>query len=206
MQRVGLHSHIRFAVLAGVVLLSLLGCSAEKRYRVLSFFFDGVPAPGGGTRSGEAGGKRVVYSHRPYAEGKCGSCHPSDQIDMSIGQPTSITALSSDTCLKCHEKAPREFAVMHGPVAAVQCLLCHTPHESAAPHLLTSFPPRVCVQCHAPETMLPKRPEHADEKADCLTCHVGHGGTSHGLLRAAAAAATQPSVSSLAPADGRAGL
>lgn len=194
-----------------IALGSFLGCSPQKRYQVLSFFFDGVPVPGGAQGGGGGeGGRPIAYTHKPYAEGKCGSCHASDELEMTVDRPTNLTAISSSVCLKCHAKIPAEYSVMHGPVASAQCLLCHAPHQSAVPHLLNAPAPRLCVQCHAPETMIPRRPEHQDEKADCLSCHSGHGGTAHGLLRANAPAttrpATQPAVSSLPDAGRETGL
>ena len=127
---------VALAAIFCIALGSFLGCSQDRRYKVLSFFFDGVPAPGG-VRAGE----RTVYQHKPYADGKCGLCHVSDDIDMSIARPTNITQMSSSLCLRCHEKVRTEHLIMHGPVTATECLMCHNPHESSVAHLLKAPAP-----------------------------------------------------------------
>lgn len=200
---------IAFAAIFCIALGTFLGCSQDRRYKVLSFFFDGVPAPGD-ARGGAHAGERTVYQHKPYADGKCGLCHGTDDIDMSIARPTNITQISSALCLRCHEKVRAEHVIMHGPVTATECLMCHNPHESGVAHLLKAPAPPICTQCHAPEMMLPLRPEHADQKADCLNCHFGHGGPAHGLLRPISPASTQPANAQVEPpqsvAEGRASL
>lgn len=174
-----------------IALGSFLGCSPETRYKTLSFFFDGVPVPKG--VEGDADAKGKVCQHKPYLENKCGACHPRDTVEMDISRPMDIGDLSSNLCLRCHDKVRAQYAVMHGPVASTECLLCHVPHESTIAHLLRTEAPRLCVQCHVPEVMVPLRPEHQDPKADCLSCHVGHGGPKHGLLREKRPATTRPS-------------
>ena len=126
-------------------------------------------------------------------------------MDMSISQAVNISDISSSVCIKCHEKVLTAYPVMHGPVVSGECLMCHAPHDSTVAHLLKGAAPRVCTQCHTPENMVPVRPEHKDEKADCLTCHFGHGGPSRGLIRPkgpVAGAATQPAVSPVQVAEG----
>jgi predicted CXXCH cytochrome family protein len=211
MQRARLYYKAVLAVVVFVALGAFLGCSSQKHYRMLSFFFDGVPAPGGQAGVAlDAAGQPVAYLHKPYADGKCASCHASDELDIGIDRPTNISAISSSVCLNCHAKVLAEYKTMHGPVASAQCMLCHMPHQSNVAHLLNTPAPRLCVQCHAPETMTPHRPEHQDSKADCLTCHSGHGGATPGLLHTdtppTAQPATQPTVSSLPLMQGGAGL
>lgn len=186
-----------FAAILCIAIGGILGCSPQKRYEVLTFFFDGVPVPGGAQGVG-ANAQLVNYLHKPYAEGKCGSCHASDDVEMSITEPTRIGEMTSSICLKCHDKIPGEYPVMHGPVATAECMMCHSPHESGVPHLLKATAPRICIQCHTPELMTPRRSEHQDEKADCLKCHSGHGGPRHGLLRPLQAT-TRPSVATTRP-------
>jgi predicted CXXCH cytochrome family protein len=168
-----------------------LGCTAEKRYKVLSFFFDGVPDPNAPkvavdssgnplTRPGALPGITVVL-HKPYADNNCGACHES-----ATGTYEQFTKLPPEVCLKCHAKVPSEYTIMHGPVSAGECLLCHTPHESSIAHLLKDPPPGVCTQCHVSE-LLPKEPADHLTNRSCLDCHTAHGGEKHGLLRAGVA-------------------
>ena len=55
MQRARLYYRVVLAAILCIALGSFWGCSPQKRYQVLSFFFDGVPAPGG-ARGGSAAG------------------------------------------------------------------------------------------------------------------------------------------------------
>lgn len=194
----------RLSLLAGWLILGLSlifigpSCSSDpqKRYKALSFFFDGVPnpnAPAGseGSENAPTGSapKMLAIVHKPYAEGKCGECHEGDTTKFE-----SFQKLSSDVCMKCHAKAINQYPVMHGPVSAGECLLCHNPHESSVKGMLNDDAPAVCMQCHLSE-FLPQDKEHSDLKRSCLECHLPHGGTKHGLLRPSylnPSASTQP--------------
>jgi predicted CXXCH cytochrome family protein len=160
------------------------GCSVQKHYKTLSLFFDGVPNPdaqGQLTAAERLAGMRsspTYAAHQPYAQEQCSECH---------GASFELTAADSGVCLKCHEHAPQEHREMHGPVAAVACLWCHEPHESAHPALLKAEPNQVCGQCHLARMLDTRRvPEHADGARSCLECHSGHGGERRFFLRAGA--------------------
>jgi len=166
--------------------LLLLGCSAQKNYKVLSFFFDGVPDPhapptvvAGQTTSN--GPMRYIkprkYLHQPYAEKKCQACHTSDQKQL-----TSLAA--PQLCLQCHANVVNQYSIMHAPVAAAQCLWCHNPHESDQEHLLKSDVADLCLQCHDRQLLSNDNFGHRSEQALCLNCHTGHGSNQPGLLRA----------------------
>lgn len=198
MQRERLSYLGAFAAVLCIGVGAFLGCSPQKRYEVLTFFFDGVPTPGGMDVRDESGAL-VTHLHEPYAAGKCGECHGSDDLEMSIARPVNISDIPSTVCLKCHQQVPDEYRLMHGPVAAAECSFCHSAHESSIPHLLKGRAPSICAQCHSAETMTADRPEHKDLAADCLTCHVGHGSHSRGLLRVNAVPKAQPAFSSLEP-------
>lgn len=172
------------------------GCSIEKNYATLSFFFDGVPDPAAKAQALAAGGvtedmrKSPTYSlHKPFAEEKCWECHK--------GQPAS-SGMDAGICMNCHKAVPTEHARMHGPVVAGACLWCHAPHESAQANLLKKPARQVCAQCHEQQLLDSKRvPEHADENKSCLECHSGHGGRAamflkEGLSRLAPAGAGEP--------------
>jgi predicted CXXCH cytochrome family protein len=160
------------------------GCTAEKKYKILSIFFDGVPDPNAPVVDAntaevtDAGGKPVrVILHKPYADNNCAVCHGTAQ-DFA-----DFTKIPSSICVKCHRKVVNQYPVMHGPVSAVECTWCHTPHESQIEHLLKMPAPDVCVQCHEPALLPTKVPEHLIAEKSCLDCHVAHGGAKHGLLR-----------------------
>lgn len=172
-------------LLAGLLLgCFLLGCgSPQRRYRVLSFFFDGVPNPDapkgqkGSFVTGKSG--NPIYVHKPYEEKHCDSCHE-NTTDVF-----SMIKVNPEVCGGCHYKILTQYPRMHGPVASIKCLMCHNPHQSAEKHLLKLPSPKLCVQCHEPPTLNPRTPEHTDPKADCISCHSGHGGTNRQFLKPA---------------------
>jgi predicted CXXCH cytochrome family protein len=176
-----------------------LGCTSESRYRVLSFFFDGVPDPreqvatGGSVRGRLPGGQpMVVFSHRPFAEDKCDACHAGGVTALFRPAPDTVT---SDVCLRCHQDVTSQYSVMHGPVSSVECLWCHAPHEANYPWLLRQPAPDVCVQCHTTELLGPDPPDHKIATVDCFNCHVGHGAEQHGLLKRQITPASMPTTS-----------
>jgi predicted CXXCH cytochrome family protein len=166
-----------------------LGCSHQRRYKVLSFFFDGVPDPSkplvratGDLENPSAFKGGIVSTHKPFAAGKCDACH----APMNADEVASVqTVIDSSVCMKCHEPELRRHAVMHAPVVAGACLFCHSPHNSTQPHLLVAAAPAVCTQCHDRSLLGANPPEHLSENSACLDCHVGHGEEKRGaLLRA----------------------
>ena len=192
----------RFAAVLGALTLFaaliaalLVGCTAEKRYKVLSVFFDGVPDPNApfAQTSDEldSSGKPIVhavsFAHKPYEEGKCDACHGSATGNTF----ESFQKVDDSVCGKCHEKVQHEYPRMHGPVALGQCSLCHVPHESSVPSLLKDNPTAVCSSCHLKELLPASPPDHLTDR-NCLDCHSGHGGTARGLLKAGWNATSKP--------------
>jgi predicted CXXCH cytochrome family protein len=158
------------------------GCSVQKHYKILSFFFDGVPNPNALPVTGGSGDREGMlasptYSvHKPFSEDQCDECHRSR---------ARLGTADSRVCLNCHQDVPSQHSHMHGPVVAVACLWCHTAHESALAALLKAEAQKVCAQCHEPAMLSTERePAHADASRSCLECHTGHGGESRYFLRA----------------------
>ena len=182
-----------------------IGCTPQKRYQTLSFFFDGVPNPdaAGANKNASSAGASLLHAgraalpfqHKPFAEGNCASCHPSgDKIDaVHVKQG----------CMSCHKNVENQYAVMHEPVATGECLWCHLPHESVEPHLLAAASQKLCRQCHNLNMLSANPPAHLDEQRSCLDCHLGHGGSTPALLKPVPIPATLPTtVPATAPADG----
>ena len=176
----------------------VLGCDPAARYRVLSFFFDGVPPPDG------MGGKRKMVrgpwgvaldpddprakailaaaaaraARRPAApetwfvhkayKRPCTPCH---SAETSYQVPVKAGA-----CRTCHEQ---HYAMQwddwaHGPVALGKCDTCHLPHRSMYRRLLTTEVPGLCFSCHDASRIL-SRPHHAEVGVTaCTTCHDPH--------------------------------
>lgn len=161
------------------------GCSIEKNYKTLSFFFDGVPDPSAPKKlagiplaAQEDIRQSPTYSaHPPFVQGKCVECH-SERFQLS--------SADASLCMKCHSDQLTKHERMHGAVVGMACLWCHTPHESAYAHLFKANDRTVCTQCHAKGVLNTERVEaHADPKRGCLECHYGHGGDAQYFLKPA---------------------
>lgn len=193
----------RRCALIGLLLIlagNWFGCVTEKNYKVLSFFFDGVPDPNAPpvaldefTADGQRVVRAVAFIHKPYAEGKCDACHTN-----ATGSFDDYDKVDDATCLKCHQDVPDEWPRMHGPVALGQCGLCHQPHESSVPALLKDDPQKVCGTCHLTELLPAEPPDHFTNR-NCLDCHLGHGGTDRGLLRIDFTPTTRESTPTMIP-------
>ena len=124
----------------------LIGCSdPQKRYQVLSFFFDGVPdpnAPQKHSTKAASNGRGRTFVHKPFADNLCNTCHSNSTDIFARAQ------VRGDICLDCHSNIPTEHAVMHGPVAKDLGSFCHAAHQSVNEHLLKTPVPKVCTQCH----------------------------------------------------------
>ena len=173
------------------------GCSAERRYAVMSALLDGVPPPGSSPGDGrgvspqyvgmqQAGrGPSVVkgYFHPPYLQKKCGECHPRDR-SLWIQEEKK-----QKLCHSCHEhdtfwSEVEGYQYVHGPVIALACLRCHDPHESDYPGLLVEEgDPKICLGCHE-SPVDPSLRGHEDfSETECLPCHDPHGGDNRYFLR-----------------------
>ena len=155
----------------------VFGCSPETRYRTLSFFFDGVPEPGGqttakaatGKRSGErvreAGSKPQYRSHGPYAAQLCEACH--EQGGGKLHLPVE------ELCLYCHDLNIRKKHI-HGPVASGGCRVCHDPHGSGKAFLLVSESTIFCFTCHDEAEVGAREVHRTAKDAQCTDCHDPH--------------------------------
>jgi predicted CXXCH cytochrome family protein len=182
---------------AALVVLPILasfiyfGCgSDESRYKVLSFFFDGVPNPNEPTPPAAAGPDAgldeqghpvaapapgqpppvpVVSEHSPYKNRECFACHQTESSLVATGQGAA-------TCRKCHADYlnPPPDQWVHGPAVLELCTRCHEPHKSQYASLLTKPARDLCLGCHTEPGLL-DRPEHrATADKACSACHDPH--------------------------------
>jgi predicted CXXCH cytochrome family protein len=160
------------------------GCSPAARYQVLSFLFDGVPAPG--ARNGD-GGKQPVAEpqpgalrkphygeHGPYAARLCNGCH-------EPGATNVLVLPAEQLCFKCHDLDLGKKYV-HGPIASGGCRVCHDPHSSQYRYLLVSASDTFCYHCHERE-IVQEGAAHAGVNGQCTTCHDPHMSDRKYLLR-----------------------
>jgi DmsE family decaheme c-type cytochrome len=86
-------------------------------------------------------------SNHPVRFGQmaCSDCHETHGAGTStlLKRPTL-----NETCYQCHADKRGPFIWEHAPVPE-DCDLCHTPHGSINPALLTRRPPLLCQQCHS---------------------------------------------------------
>jgi DmsE family decaheme c-type cytochrome len=127
-----------------------------------------------------------AYSH-PFAEDKmaCTGCHSphGDALDTQMARQTV-----NDTCFACHAEKRGPYLWEHAP-AAEDCSLCHAPHGSNHPGMLTQRAPLLCQSCHS-QSGHPSIAHEADGIASgmpsqfllgqsCLNCHSQVHGSNH---------------------------
>ncbi len=168
-------------------------CSDATRYRVLTFFFDGVP-PGGtepaqpdttpsdtdtptpGETPAPARRAVVIHAHKPYRDNRCGVCH-------SIQTGQLFKTPQEGLCTDCHTDVPGDVRYAHGPIAVRDCLFCHHHHGTEFPRLLRDNPRDICLRCHDADD-LNDGTHHADrESRACTDCHHAHGGHDRFFLK-----------------------
>lgn len=178
-----------------VVLLLLWatsGCmSPERRYRVLTFFFDDVPPPRELTIAavpteelprGRPVAKlpeprvSILSVHGPYAQKACNQCHGGRFANRLLVEPDRL-------CWECHLGEDFPGDVVHGPTAGGLCLGCHDPHRSPNDFLLVKAASSICGECHTLETFEAARSHPFEDADDCLQCHDPHATDREYMLR-----------------------
>jgi predicted CXXCH cytochrome family protein len=169
------------------------GCmSPERRYRVLSVFFDGVPVPGAVQTAGTvpledlpSGGRigrlptptaPILSAHGPYAQKECEQCHDGRYSNRLVAEEDEL-------CWQCHEHQDFPGEIVHGPMAGGLCIGCHDPHRSPNDFLLVRRGPELCGECHDPATFELAERHHPEEDDDCLRCHDPHATDRQYMLR-----------------------
>jgi predicted CXXCH cytochrome family protein len=163
------------------------GCSSgnpEVKYRILSFFFDGVPPPAGTGPEGSAVGRKedrkkdepkkdIFMAHGPYAARLCNGCHirGSNKLLMPI----------KELCFMCHTLDVSKKYV-HGPLAAGGCAVCHAPHGSNYAFYLVSESRDFCFYCHDKKAVFASN-VHQGVSEECTVCHDAHSSDTEYLLK-----------------------
>ena len=167
-----------------VVAVMSIGCNATSRYKVLSFFFDGVPPPepvgaaegkAAAVAAGAVPARDVAFrAHGPYAAKLCNACH-------EPGAMNTLVVPVEQLCFRCHEfKVNKKY--VHGPLASGGCTACHDPHSSRYRYLLVSESDDFCFYCHSREAVA-KNAAHRDVTEQCTVCHDPHMSDKKYLLR-----------------------
>jgi predicted CXXCH cytochrome family protein len=117
--------------------------------------------------------------HHKVLEGamKCSDCH-NPHGGFELKQTRASTGADS-ACLKCHTDKQGPFVFEHAPLKIEGCAICHTPHGSSNPKLLTRPQVRqTCLECHSNvgEIGAPNTPSFHNQATirfqNCTTCHV----------------------------------
>ena len=126
---------------------------------------------------------------------KCSDCH-----NPHGGFETRQLRLATGTdsaCAKCHTDKQGPFVFEHSPVRVEGCAVCHQPHGSANPKLLTrSHVFQLCIECHTNAHQLVLREEGEGAPAppsfhdlrqerirNCTLCHTQiHGSNNHNFF------------------------
>jgi len=178
-------------VLTTSLAVLVISCDESRRYKVVTFFFDGVDAPGSLELAGESGDPNslapeaeaagpIWYVHEPRKD--CTVCHGR----RGQRRPTARAFLVSPVpqlCYDCHEDRMVRGPNVHGPVAVGQCLLCHNPHKSRVKYLLKGPVPELCYFCHDTTAVEDIPAHYVRELAACMDCHDPHASLERPLLK-----------------------
>lgn len=128
----------------------------------------------------------LPYAH-PVRQDRmaCSACH---SAHGTISDFALIGRTLNDTCFSCHADKRGPFLWEHAPVTE-DCALCHEPHGSNHPGLLTQRRPLLCQQCHSeaghPSVPLasgqlpPGAPSAQVLGRSCMSCHSQVHGSNH---------------------------
>ena len=169
----------------------VVSCDENRRYEVMTFFFDGVEPPGSlrvaedFTDPNSSVPARELqepkwYVHEPRKD--CTTCHGRRNQRRSTAKAFLITPVPQ-LCYSCHDERMAGGPYVHGPVAVGECTFCHNPHKSRIKYLLKGSIPELCYLCHDKDQM-ESIPDHfVTEISSCMDCHHAHAGLERPLLK-----------------------
>jgi predicted CXXCH cytochrome family protein len=187
-----------------LVFFCMVGCDRVTRYKILSFFFEGVPTPddkrpGVGddvniviitnvekldvmnpenrTIEPDKYGQKLSSSHEFARD--CAQCHTGG---FSSGQQELREPLP-DLCYSCHRDLIQEGDYLHGPLNVGECIFCHDPHQSAYIHLQKAPEPLLCYRCHQQPDIAVIPGHQACLDKVCTDCHDPHGSSMPHLFK-----------------------
>jgi predicted CXXCH cytochrome family protein len=191
-----------------LLLVFVTGCDKYSKYKVMTFFFTGVPplekndlqASLGSTVQVEVekveARRKQPSVHGPYASGQCFQCHKikGEKKALKKGAVPNLQSLpkelllpKNEICIECHTTKSTASAFtknlwIHGPVSAGMCTGCHHHHHSPFPYLILKETSReLCSQCHI-DGSITEIEEHLQGK-ECSFCHNPHLGKNRFLLK-----------------------
>ena len=121
--------------------------------------------------------------HAPATE-SCESCHTANENEHPQEGVKGFQLADEATalCFYCHE----EFSEtnIHAPAESGECVMCHNPHSSNYPSLLTASSEKaLCLQCHEMEIPNTDVVHSPVEKGKCSECHDPHQSNESAFLK-----------------------
>lgn len=127
-----------------------------------------------------------AFTHPLFEEKmNCTSCHGmhDDLVASELARATL-----NDTCFQCHAEKRGPFLWEHAP-ASEDCGLCHAPHGSNHPGMLTQRAPLLCQACHSQaghpavayesDGLATNMPSQYLLGQGCMNCHSQVHGSNH---------------------------
>ena len=127
-----------------------------------------------------------AFAH-PLFEGQmdCTGCHA---VHADVVATTLARETVNDTCFGCHAEVRGPYLWEHAPVSE-DCGLCHAPHGSNQPGMLTRRGPLLCQSCHSQQghPSIPQEPGGLAREMpsqyllgqNCMNCHSQVHGSNH---------------------------
>jgi len=121
--------------------------------------------------------------HHKVDEGlmTCSDCHdPHGTFKGTLQRPGTMlhNGFGGDiVCVKCHTETAGPFVYPHPPIQTEGCQMCHYPHGSPNPRLLTrNNVNQLCLQCHTASMNftapgIPSFHNQANQYQACTVCH-----------------------------------
>ncbi|MBU8893892.1 MAG: cytochrome c3 family protein, partial [Bacteroidales bacterium] len=91
---------------------------------------------------------QLSYKHEPATDA-CDNCHSANENKHPEGQGREFKLVDDmpALCYMCHEEPSKR--IIHAPVEAGECAICHSPHSSDNRHLLMNKEiSGLCYECH----------------------------------------------------------
>jgi predicted CXXCH cytochrome family protein len=195
-------------------LVMVVGCNRETRYKILTFFFEGVPPLDSDSQAVETktttavdkSPQSAVAKEKPISRilkqkrssrhdpvGDCSKCHIGA---MGSGQRQLLKPLP-DLCYSCHTDYHAGDGYLHGPIMVGECVFCHDPHRSKYVHLQKAPQPKLCYQCHLHENMVTIANHTEMQETICTDCHDPHVSSMRKLLKSSKKLREDPNIVNL---------
>lgn len=128
----------------------------------------------------DLGKGKVVH---PAVQMGCTGCHTgvdASNIPHVFKGKKGLSSAPPELCFGCHDKSAFTKKDVHPPVAAGDCLSCHTPHSGPNESLLLNNVNSLCGGCH-PDLSFhnhplqgAKDPKRNGKTFTCVSCHNPH--------------------------------